>query len=92
MQFGGKVFIIGVGKNEQVVCFLSKIYIRRTFESLLQFPFMHLSANEIDVQFQYRYANQVSPNMPLSTGRERAVDFTPFDFSIRKLFVLSPAV
>jgi hypothetical protein len=25
-----------------------------------QFPFMHLSANEIDLQFQYRYANQVS--------------------------------
>ncbi|KAF8906294.1 L-arabinitol 4-dehydrogenase [Gymnopilus junonius] len=42
MKFGGKVFIIGVGKNEQV------------------FPFMHLSANEIDVSFQYRYANQAS--------------------------------
>ncbi|KAJ3506537.1 hypothetical protein NLJ89_g6814 [Agrocybe chaxingu] len=40
VRFGGKVFIIGVGKNEQV------------------FPFMHLSANEIDVSFQYRYANQ----------------------------------
>jgi L-iditol 2-dehydrogenase len=38
--FGAKVFIIGVGKNEQ------------------NFPFMHLSANEIDVRFQYRYANQ----------------------------------
>lgn len=38
--FGGKVFIIGVGKNEQ------------------NFPFMHLSANEIDVSFQYRYAHQ----------------------------------
>ncbi|KAF5361882.1 hypothetical protein D9756_002358 [Leucocoprinus leucothites] len=38
--FGGKIFIIGVGKNEQV------------------FPFMHLSANEIDVSLQYRYANQ----------------------------------
>jgi L-iditol 2-dehydrogenase len=24
----------------------------------LQFPFMHLSANEIDVSLQYRYANQ----------------------------------
>lgn len=39
-QFGGQVFIIGVGKNEQV------------------FPFMHFSANEIDIRFQYRYANQ----------------------------------
>ncbi|KAK7061011.1 hypothetical protein VNI00_000746 [Paramarasmius palmivorus] len=41
-QFGGKVFIIGVGKSEQT------------------FPFMHLSANEIDVSFQYRYAKPVS--------------------------------
>jgi hypothetical protein len=32
-------------------------------KSLLQFPFMHLAANEIDVSFQYRYANQVS-SMP----------------------------
>lgn len=24
----------------------------------LQFPFMHFSANEIDIRFQYRYANQ----------------------------------
>ncbi|KIJ50699.1 hypothetical protein M422DRAFT_27260 [Sphaerobolus stellatus SS14] len=40
MQFGGKVFVIGVGKDE------------------LAFPFMHLSANEIDLQFQYRYCNQ----------------------------------
>ena len=40
MTFGGKVFIIGVGKNLQSI------------------PFMHLSANEIDLQYQYRYANQ----------------------------------
>lgn len=40
MTFGGKVFIIGVGKDIQSI------------------PFMHLSANEIDIQFQYRYANQ----------------------------------
>lgn len=40
MTFGGKVFIIGVGKNMQNI------------------PFMHLSANEIDLQWQYRYANQ----------------------------------
>ncbi|KAI8455689.1 chaperonin 10-like protein [Phakopsora pachyrhizi] len=40
VKFGGKVFVIGVGKDEQ------------------EFPFMHLSANEIDLQFQFRYANQ----------------------------------
>ncbi|KAG1770697.1 chaperonin 10-like protein [Suillus occidentalis] len=49
-QFGGKVFIIGVGKNEQV------------------FPFMHLSANEIDVSFQYRYANQYPKAIRLIAG------------------------
>lgn len=58
MKFGGKVFIIGVGKNEQVVgCYLplsSLLYLNQK-----KFPFMHLSANEIDVSFQYRYANQV---------------------------------
>ncbi|KAF8634563.1 hypothetical protein AX17_004153 [Amanita inopinata Kibby_2008] len=50
VQFGGKVFIIGVGKNEQT------------------FPFMHLSANEIDVQFQYRYANQYPKAIRLIAG------------------------
>ncbi|EOR04149.1 hypothetical protein E3P92_00089 [Wallemia ichthyophaga] len=40
MAFGGKVFIIGVGKDIQTI------------------PFMHLSANEIDLQWQFRYANQ----------------------------------
>ncbi|KAG5654373.1 hypothetical protein H0H81_003831 [Sphagnurus paluster] len=50
MVFGGKVFIIGVGKNEQV------------------FPFMHLSANEIDVSFQYRYANQYPKAIRLVAG------------------------
>ncbi|KAG2338623.1 GroES-like protein [Suillus weaverae] len=49
-QFGGKVFIIGVGKSEQV------------------FPFMHLSANEIDVSFQYRYANQYPKAIRLVAG------------------------
>ncbi|KAJ3840004.1 L-arabinitol 4-dehydrogenase [Lentinula raphanica] len=48
--FGAKVFIIGVGKNEQL------------------FPFMHLSANEIDVQFQYRYANQYPKAIRLIAG------------------------
>jgi L-iditol 2-dehydrogenase len=63
MQFGGKVFIIGVGKNEQSVS-LSPLspFVRHAverFSRFIQFPFMHLSANEIDVSFQYRYANQV---------------------------------
>ncbi len=38
-KFGGKVFVIGVGKNE------------------VKIPFMRLSTREIDLQFQYRYAN-----------------------------------
>ncbi|KAJ3774295.1 L-arabinitol 4-dehydrogenase [Lentinula raphanica] len=50
LGFGAKVFIIGVGKNEQL------------------FPFMHLSANEIDVQFQYRYANQYPKAIRLIAG------------------------
>ncbi|KAF5387370.1 hypothetical protein D9757_005763 [Collybiopsis confluens] len=50
VRFGAKVFIIGVGKNEQ------------------SFPFMHLSANEIDVQFQYRYANQYPKAIRLIAG------------------------
>ena len=39
VKFGGKVFVIGVGKNEMTL------------------PFMRLSTEEIDVQFQYRYSN-----------------------------------
>jgi L-iditol 2-dehydrogenase len=39
VKFGGKVFVIGVGKNEMKV------------------PFMRLSTQEIDLQFQYRYSN-----------------------------------
>ncbi|THU87991.1 GroES-like protein [Dendrothele bispora CBS 962.96] len=50
MEFGAKVFIIGVGKSEQ------------------NFPFMHLSANEIDVSFQYRYANQYPKAIRLISG------------------------
>ena len=38
-KFGGKVFVIGVGKPE------------------MSLPFMRLSTQEIDLQFQYRYAN-----------------------------------
>lgn len=39
VTFGGKVFVIGVGKNEMTV------------------PFMRLSTQEIDLQYQYRYCN-----------------------------------
>ncbi|KAF2155412.1 GroES-like protein [Myriangium duriaei CBS 260.36] len=39
VKFGGKVFIIGVGKDE------------------IKIPFMRLSTREVDLQFQYRYAN-----------------------------------
>ena len=38
-KFGGKVFIIGVGKPDMTL------------------PFMRLSTQEIDLQFQYRYSN-----------------------------------
>ena len=39
VKFGGKVFVIGVGKSE------------------MNMPFMRLSTQEIDLQFQYRYCN-----------------------------------
>jgi L-iditol 2-dehydrogenase len=39
VKFGGKVYVIGVGKNE------------------MNLPFMRLSTQEIDLQFQYRYCN-----------------------------------
>ncbi|KAL9611122.1 MAG: hypothetical protein Q9167_004226 [Letrouitia subvulpina] len=39
VKFGGKVFVIGVGKPE------------------MKIPFMRLSTQEIDLQFQYRYSN-----------------------------------
>ncbi|KAK6431141.1 L-arabinitol 4-dehydrogenase [Oleoguttula sp. CCFEE 5521] len=38
-KFGGKVFVIGVGRPE------------------IKVPFMRLSTREVDLQFQYRYAN-----------------------------------
>ena len=40
VKFGGKVFVIGVGRDE------------------VDIPFMRLSTQEIDLQFQYRYCNQ----------------------------------
>ena len=39
VKFGGKVFVIGVGKDN------------------INIPFMRLSTEEIDLQFQYRYSN-----------------------------------
>jgi L-iditol 2-dehydrogenase len=39
VKFGGKVFVIGVGKDE------------------MKIPFMRLSTQEIDLQWQYRYSN-----------------------------------
>ena len=39
VKFGGKVFVIGVGRDE------------------IKIPFMRLSTREVDLQFQYRYAN-----------------------------------
>ena len=39
VKFGGKVFVIGVGKPE------------------ISIPFMRLSTQEVDLQFQYRYCN-----------------------------------
>ncbi|KAK4996449.1 L-arabinitol 4-dehydrogenase [Elasticomyces elasticus] len=39
VKFGGKVFVIGVGKDE------------------MKIPFMRCSSREVDLQFQYRYAN-----------------------------------
>lgn len=50
VEFGGKVFVIGVGPSEQ------------------KFPFGYLSANEIDLQFQYRYANQYPKALRLVSG------------------------
>ncbi|KAF2090982.1 GroES-like protein [Saccharata proteae CBS 121410] len=49
-KFGGKVFIIGVGKSE------------------IKIPFMRLSTREVDLQFQYRYANTWPRAMRLVTG------------------------
>ncbi|CAK9779468.1 putative L-arabinitol 4-dehydrogenase [Cutaneotrichosporon oleaginosum] len=50
VQFGGKVFVIGVGPSEQ------------------SYPFGYCSANEIDLQFQYRYANQYPKAIRLISG------------------------
>jgi hypothetical protein len=62
MAFGGKVFVIGVGKAEQnVSCPFPKSVgnFQLILNNDLQIPFMICSANEIDIQFQYRYCHQV---------------------------------
>lgn len=50
VRFGGKVFVIGLGKDS------------------IDIPFMRLSSEEIDLQFQYRYANQWPKAIRLVTG------------------------
>lgn len=40
VKFGGRVFVIGVGRD------------------VIDIPFMRLSTQEVDLKFQYRYANQ----------------------------------
>ncbi len=62
MRFGGKVFVIGVGPSETKVGLSKRGFSIGIALTLFQFPFGYLSANEIDLQTQYRYANQVSPN------------------------------
>jgi len=60
MQFGGKVFIIGWEKNEQLVSVwhlcATAIYVFKHGYYLNQFPFMHLSQTRSNIRFQYRYA------------------------------------
>ncbi|GHJ85149.1 hypothetical protein NliqN6_1551 [Naganishia liquefaciens] len=67
--FGGKVFVVGVGKAEQT------------------YPFMILSANEIDLQFQYRYCNQYPKALRLVGGG--LVDLKPL---VTHRFALERAV
>ena len=51
IALGGKVLVIGVGKDEQVVSLFchSVPVVSQLKTRHFQFPFMHLSANEIDV-------------------------------------------
>lgn len=50
-------------------------YIRADVLRAWQFPFGHLSANEIDLQFQYRYANQYPKAIRLVS--EGLIDLKP---------------
>ena len=45
---------------------------------------MHLNANEIDLKFQYRYANQVRLFM---SGAPAVAEFVMFPISTQRLFV-----
>lgn len=68
MKFGGLVFVIGVGKDVQVrrtdACNDLAIYYAR----VQTIPFMHLSAHEIDLKYQYRYSNQYPKAIRLVSG------------------------
>ncbi|KAA1077183.1 hypothetical protein PGT21_002700 [Puccinia graminis f. sp. tritici] len=67
VKFGGKVFVIGVGKDKQTL------------------PFMHMSENEIDLQFQFRYANQYPKAIRLvSTGLIDVKPLITHRFSLEK--------
>ncbi|KAG7093693.1 hypothetical protein E1B28_007349 [Marasmius oreades] len=48
--------------------FSGKVFIIGVGKSEQTFPFMHLSANEIDVSFQFRYANQYPKAIRLIAG------------------------
>ncbi|KAF9266962.1 GroES-like protein [Marasmius fiardii PR-910] len=48
--------------------FRGKVFIIGVGKTEQNFPFMHLSANEIDVSFQYRYANQYPKAIRLIAG------------------------
>ncbi|KNZ74531.1 Sorbitol dehydrogenase [Termitomyces sp. J132] len=48
--------------------FGAKVFIIGVGKSEQEFPFMHLSANEIDVSLQYRYANQYPKAIRLVNG------------------------
>ncbi|EON68991.1 L-iditol 2-dehydrogenase [Coniosporium apollinis CBS 100218] len=50
VRFGGKVFVIGVGRDE------------------MKIPFMRCSTREVDLQFQYRYANTWPKAIRLVSG------------------------
>jgi L-iditol 2-dehydrogenase len=62
------VFVIGVGRNEQNVSRTMPLATCTFLIVLVQFPFMHLSVNEIDLQFQYRYAQQYPKAIRLVAG------------------------
>lgn len=91
VQFGGKVFVIGVGKAEQTVSNERNVGKPRSGSSAsprrCQYPFMHLSANEIDLQFQYRYSNQYPKAIRLVAGG--LVDLKPL---VTHRFALEHAV